>query len=683
MNSLELIVAIAVALLLGWRLVKASGFNLESIVIVAIIVTGIFLLFDRVSQFFTYDETYFFWEATSIATCGLSQWLIGALRTSDILVGSVMHAIRATTSLPFAEYQMLAKMTHALFGITCIGFIWILLARLLRERIQLSVTAFLVLIAFQPMLLMSMKIITYDMFSMLLGIAAVLLIGIGAKEKNIAALFCAIIASFLASQEKVIASPLLWISIVVYGWESARNSLYETRFRRIIKVFTRCCLVFCIAIAANIGSHIILLINRGPDSLDQLMKLDLFFYPIYSFVYILVRTLGGDSFASIYVHWMLDSGIAWACAITGMAIVALFIVSILLTLADSHHVFDRRWIKSFKEILPTINGLLFLLFLLLAVFSWLFLEGYTFPRIKIPQGCYIPPASFNGVSVFFMAKSLAGHWELSYLWANLWFIIAISSVVPIGLLISWISNRITGTRSQAPAFLEFMMFISLLAPLAYATSQTPALNRYFNMFILIIALVTAVRLSESLAKIRKPARTVIITLLFIIAAVEIYPFRPLFGSFRPFWYNLPENMSRHQVFPTKPVWTGWGEEVMLAGKKIKQNYLKGDTRQATLYFNFIGDWVRKDDNITVTSVMTRIADAKYMQVKDSLIHANAVHDDTLSYTSRDFYIINRQGLLYQKDIPETINPLFTIGFRGFTQAWVYRGDQLAATGFTF
>jgi hypothetical protein len=47
------------------------------------------------------------------------------------------------------------------------------------------------------------------------------------------------------------------------------------------------------------------------------------------------------------------------------------------------------------------------------------------------------------------------------------------------------------------------------------------------------------------------------------------------------------------------------------------------------------------------------------------------------FTHSDYYIINRISVMAERTtMIDGIEPLFTLSYRGFVQAWIYRGDQL-------
>jgi len=103
---------------------------------------------------------------------------------------------------------------------------------------------------------------------------------------------------------------------------------------------------------------------------------------------------------------------------------------------------------------------------------------------------------------------------------------------------------------------------------------------------------------------------------------------------------------------------------MLAGEKIKRMFTGPERKNIRLYHNFYGAWIGNQGNISVLDM--------------------ADHTVPLSYTGRDYYIVDRLSVVQDwLAFPGGITPRFTIGARGFAQAWVFRGDDLAMVRFAF
>jgi hypothetical protein len=59
-----------------------------------------------------------------------------------------------------------------------------------------------------------------------------------------------------------------------------------------------------------------------------------------------------------------------------------------------------------------------------------------------------------------------------------------------------------------------------------------------------------------------------------------------------------------------------------------------------------------------------------------IIKMDICHNFT--YNNNDFYIFNRMGISETSlPFPDTVKPYFTIEFRGFVQAWIFRGSDIS------
>jgi hypothetical protein len=53
----------------------------------------------------------------------------------------------------------------------------------------------------------------------------------------------------------------------------------------------------------------------------------------------------------------------------------------------------------------------------------------------------------------------------------------------------------------------------------------------------------------------------------------------------------------------------------------------------------------------------------------------------MRYTMANYYVINRAAIMLDYPFPDDVEPEFLIKHRGFTQAWVFRGDKLKKKGY--
>ena len=147
----------------------------------------------------------------------------------------------------------------------------------------------------------------------------------------------------------------------------------------------------------------------------------------------------------------------------------------------------------------------------------------------------------------------------------------------------------------------------------------------------------------------------------LLLALEVLPFRPVVAAFWPWWANasaLPAAREKMDPGTLLPVWAGWGEEAMIAGRQLRRMARAGQlpSKSFRLFVIYQGEWLQPDES-NVTYVVSR---APY-----------------LSFTENDYYIINRAAALlgifsYITDK----KPVWTLKYRGVAQAWLYRGSDL-------
>jgi hypothetical protein len=289
--------------------------------------------------------------------------------------------------------------------------------------------------------------------------------------------------------------------------------------------------------------------------------------------------------------------------------------------------------------------------------------------VPIPDGLFHPHTEFNGMTEYYRAHSLLGHYFFSAARAYAEFMMGLPSMLLVcGLMCSVfgiLSLKNKARSIQLPLIFELLFAGAMLVPLAFALTQTPINIRYFNLFILICGIVIALKTTLILTSLGRRTASLGLLVIAMGVVIEILPFKPLYSSFRPLWCNYSDEYSDSpSLTKIRPGWLGWGEELMLAGDWICVHEKDAGTqkRPITVDINFQADWLTPNN---------------YIAVKHGL-------NSAMSYTANDYFIINRLGLIYRwGKYFENVQPLHSIKFRGYTEAWIYRGDQLARAGCTF
>jgi hypothetical protein len=183
-----------------------------------------------------------------------------------------------------------------------------------------------------------------------------------------------------------------------------------------------------------------------------------------------------------------------------------------------------------------------------------------------------------------------------------------------------------------------------------------------------VALGTLLALQQRLQDTSLSIHYGLIVLFAVLTLIEIIPFAPVYASFRPLWLTYSkERLHTQRAGYLDALWPGWGEEMMLAGILISQDCPTDGCPETHIYLPYGGEWLAAPETIDTTNIVF-----------------SSIGEETIPYTESDYYVLNRVSLAYHFiNQPHNIDPVYIIDFRGYEQAWVYRGDQLKAAGFTF
>ena len=233
---------------------------------------------------------------------------------------------------------------------------------------------------------------------------------------------------------------------------------------------------------------------------------------------------------------------------------------------------------------------------------------------------------------------------------------------------------------------ELLLTTALLLPLVFALCQIQVANRYLNLALFLLALIISLKTTESLAAISLKKAVIFCAFFAIILASEVLPFRPVYAAFRPIWSHYPDSVTP-VVGRINPSWLGWGEELMLAGQILEKRYdLVSHTpdngvppRALTLYTVYPCEWLTTNKKIKTSLLPLPLGIEKIPQ---TIQMTDSSSTDDFLYTELDYYVINRSSIVQRYcDFPTEVKPSFVISFRGFIQAWVFRGNQLKEAGY--
>ncbi|MBN1128127.1 MAG: hypothetical protein JXA71_04040 [Chitinispirillaceae bacterium] len=663
MNTLELLLFLVVCASIP--VVLRIRWNVRELLFAALLLPIFALTITHSTQFLTVDEKAMVEEPVYLATSTLKQWSNGAFRTTDITVGPVMRVVQACADLSEERLKQIAKALHWLFGFIMLAATSVVLARLF---IREEEWYFTVLSAGSAMLLptsaVAFTMCNYDLYSMLLGVLALLCTVAGLRLRNPRIVLCAVIIASFAAQEKLLATPVLWLAACVYIavrlLDKNASASIASRFIASLRA-TAIVVVSCAAVL--MVSYAILIALRGgalPVEHYGLSPLKITLPFVSPFIMILRGAGGGRLLVFIEETAKQLPALPMWTAMTAAILVAAVMLAMVMALIVHPQVirFPNRLAPFLRRNLHRVNYSLLAVTFGIGVLSTYLIHGFWAPAHPVAPGHYVPMVGFNGAVLHFGAQTGAGHFLFLFGWAYAVFY----NAMPTALVVVALAAGPWRLFRRAPLSLAFelVFFVCLLSPALFAFGQVPLSNRYFNLFILLMLMVTLMRYVPVCARLAPRCRYGVAVFFLALLALELFPFRPSFGLFRPIWSHAPAyEEARPSAGRISPVGHGGGEEVMLAGEKIRRLFAGERLDRLNLYHNFYGAWLGDHHGIRVIDMSDRSA--------------------RLKYTDSDYYIVDRLSVVQDwLAFPEGIEPEFTIAARGFVHAWVFRGDRLAA-----
>ena len=515
---------------------------------------------------------------------------------------------------------------------------------------------------------------------MSLSICALLFIASAFRQRRSRHALWSVVAAYLAAQEKLSASPVLMACCslyVLYHLESGRRfafvkALIVTLRGVGIALATG---FFCVVIVRFAGSGVFprSFVARIVDPFTM------FLMPFLRF------TAGITDFGEFSYQ-------KYAVMLT---IVAMLVYAISLGLL----LMRRAWGGPSLSLEPARTGA-FLRNVNYPLAAAVFAIGLVATYLVRHHFCYyvtgepfpfIHSKPFNTTIVFFGATSLAPHLLASIGYAYAVFVNAIPTVFWLALGAVFVMERKKIASSTIPWYGEAVLPCIFAVPFVWGLCQIPVGNRYFNLFLFLFAFAVVLKFGNALSGLPKRWRIVAVTLFISLLVAEIVPFRPCYSAFRPIWSHFSDSKA---PLPTlgNPSWVGWGEEVMLASKKIEKLIrsdpasFAGSGKALTLFFFYGGDYLTTSGKtpFVLKYVMKDPAFRHYDVEKELTRLGKVCAKSHVTYEANSLFLVNRYDFVVgAKTFPRSVEPLFTIGYRGYPLAWVFKGDALRTAGISF
>jgi hypothetical protein len=651
MNCLEFFLFIAAAALLaGYGRIEFKNTG-KALLLTAAVLPAVFLALESTTQFMTIDASRsLFPETAFVEHSNLRQFESGAFRTSEMLLLPLVGVFRHFGSDSY-RLAMGLKAFHWMAGFLCL----LAIHRVSRFFIEYHTGLFFVVFFYIGLLLptnsLALKVYNYDKLSLFLAVLGVLLMARAIKEPAGRTATLGLISLALAAQEKLIAAPFLWIALPLFVYlrtnTGRRNGLWRDGLISTL-----------VAVATVLVVHLLPVAVIGLASGNGL-PVRTALKPLLSVVWPLTQTAVGIPRVAYPVGLLL------------LCLFFTFSGSLLL------HTVANRFRGKTPLLLRPSNPLVTLArFAVPVVFiigvAWTYRgEILLGPAAAVPDHLYQPAHSFNNLFWHYGAASPLSHLFHSVAAYLAVFVHCLPSVIWLMIFCScWIGRKIRPPGSDpvgSNGLLVLIFWMSLLSPVFFAVTQMPPAGRYFNLFLYLLVLIALLRTFNGVrrAGVKRAAAAVAALLL----VWEVLAFRPLFGAFAPVWAHETDKQFHTAAAPGRlgaiMRWTGWGEEVMLAGRRIEDRCRPAGCDGIRLYWAYPGSWLQP----------AAIARGRIAAITGPAAPA---------YNQQEYFVVNRSAVIQKMVVfPEGVDPVDTIDFRGYIQAWIFRGDDLRKAGFQF
>lgn len=656
-NGLEIACVLVLLGLFAWftreRAPTAQGW-----IALLIVAPVLFVTAAEGTQFLTMDEAGIFLRLFDVQNRAIDQVMLGVFGAT-LPISLPLTRLFEACGLNSDAIRMLLKAVWWLIG----GGLALLIARLLLELagfpqhrsqvpLAFAFAGFLVL----PTVQLALKTFNYDIVSSGLGILAVLLLFKAIADEDRRWLKWAFAAALLAAQEKLTAGPILLAMIVAVG---ATSGAHE---HRVVSRFVRAAAsaAACVGVAVLFGLALrVVLWLSGPPTLPQFYWLtasDAFL----SWLWFPLKYL-------FPIDTIFGYRLVLAIAIAMLAVMAAGLIAI--PAARFWAWFRRFDVPSFWPQAATMLASISVF--AVGVLGLLTVQGYWAPFHPRPDIDGVLAQELNLVTLHTGATSSAQHYVEIILYAFAVTVAAVPSALwgagAGGLVISTL--RLTKRNGLDPALKPALGLIGLSLPLPILASLggVPFAHRYFNISIGLLAC-ALILLGLALLRPwqRKLSGYLLAALLVLALLIEVAPFRPLFAAFRPAWLSYSDARMA-EPGRLNPSWMGWGEDIMIGGKLLEAECRSGAPEldgvacgDLTLHMMSSGSWPGRHAIKVLPLDPSKVLDSK-----------------------RDYYIVNRLYLIQNFFAVPPIEPDYRVSFRGYDMAWIYRGDRLAAAGYSF
>lgn len=676
LNLIEVCLLAAALLILAIYLSRLFADRKTALLLTAILAPVMLLSVERVTTFLSIDEDFLMAQVVNLAFDPLSAldttWFRGDGRTTIGGFAPIAYLLNK-----FAAGQPEHLRIAILKGLHWLVVVMVLLPiHWLLDRYFVSAKSrpYFALIYFATALLLptnslAIKTFAYDSLSLMLGVLALLLIYAALRDSSVRYGLAAVVIATLAAQEKPIASPILLMAVTIFAIVQISGASLRSRLPQVALRVALGIAIF--ALIGLLSVLVVVAIKRGDGTLALIQSIP---YPMVSWLlpFLLQGSTSFDaSLDTIIPSLMLPGlGIAFAACV----------ISALVIISIQRGKLGAWLMRTADSLLPRVSIGVVLALLVIGIIGAFTVDAFvTNTNHSMPDGIYNETALVGGHTRYYLVESRPAHLLMHTAFTTAIMIVTLPTVIWLmwGLCLATLRLRFVTGDPSARAATQVMLLIGAAFPLIYgmldAPYSMPPSARYFNIgvFLFVIGLlVWSSGLFEKLAR-YSPAIT---ALYLVLLVAEVLPFRPLHIPFRAVWFNLPDSNEEVQSGTVDPVWSGWGEDIAFVGEWMAaQCDSSGEDRppsdelseqacsEIKLWAVYPGLWI----------------------AWDTPIQRPLLYHDPMTYTAYDYYVYNRSAITTGRELePEGIEPIYTLRYRGYVQAWVYQGDDLLRAGYT-
>jgi len=623
------------------------------------LVVPLWMCLESLTQFLTVDEQVLLPKMIDADTAdemfgySVSQLTVGTLGKLGLLL----------TGDASASYALIAfaKLAHGLIGIAVVAAIFRVVSRHLVDATPPVIVFYVFYPAALtlPVVVLGVKTGNNDLLSMVLGVLSVVLIAAALRREDRALARWAVMTATLAAMEKVTASPIVLVSIAVCGWlataggrRSFLHDLYRSA-RAVLAGLGWSLLTQGVVYAGIVAS------GRWLRGIQFQLTPSHVARPYTSVLWPLLRALrGAGAEMSVAMNGAGDNrtaGVALGC-VAALVVVA----SASLRTKSAHAVVVGTPSRRRRALLGLLTFVV-LAFGVGVVGTYRVVQYQSLVR-AVADGLYRPATIPGDGFAHFGAATLAGHVLSHVAFSVAVFINQFPSALVIAPLV--LLTLLWRLRITPSPVMVVVLAIGVLTPVLLGLVQAPELGRYMSLYVLLTAVALTIIASELIGRLPSSWRLAAAVVVAGAVLAEVAPFGPLYAPFRPIWSGIgqDEYLRRPVAGETRPFanWLGWGEEIMLAGRRLTAEARRVDAPAETrwLYSTYGGVWLSAHD--------LEVAGVAYGQLR------------ALDYGSNDFVMVTRATAAGAPPslFPSDVQPAFVVEFRNYVMAWVFRAADL-------